>query len=119
MNASIKLDRRCMQRNCYNHRCPLIISAAIHLYYILKALWKHEGAQVDLILYASPSDSHFIDVFDQSAMSNWARQLQVPITDLSDAVISVGDDPVLVAEHLGVSYQSLTEKSPSGMPNTN
>lgn len=42
-----------------------------------------------------------IDVFDPRAMVAWARRFGVSVDRLWDAVISVGDDPGLVARHLG------------------
>lgn len=34
----------------------------------------------------------------------WARRFQLPIETVEDAVKAVGNDPMLVAEHLGRSW---------------
>jgi hypothetical protein len=42
-----------------------------------------------------------VNVEDPSSAAYWARRLQVPVENVTEAVQAVGDDPAAVAAHLG------------------
>lgn len=45
-----------------------------------------------------------IDPYSKRSLGYWASRFRVTVERIEEAVVSVGDDPGLVAEHLGVPW---------------